>query len=168
MQPSHEFTARGGSGGDMLNALHMRPGTAVIEVVNRYMARRRNNSDILGFQYDGWLEQHRQCLLPMQRFERITAVSDALAPSRAHILAARPLRAKYNERGPNENVSLPWETLDRALRGLLNKPDPFVKVRARELKRIATGKWSAICCVDGLVTTLLHESIALSNHYSEL
>ena len=49
-------------GGDVVNALHLRPGSAVFEAINQYMVRRWSKVTLAGgVRYDGWLDQNGRC-----------------------------------------------------------------------------------------------------------
>jgi hypothetical protein len=132
-------------GGDVVNALHLRPGSAVFEAINQYMVRRWSKATLVGgVRYDGWLEQNRQVLLPLHRFERLA------------------LPAQQQIKDWNDNANLPWEQLERALRELVTTPDPYRNVRTRVLRTIDAGLLSRVCCSPEGFTEFLLRSVNMS------
>ena len=136
-------------GGDVLNALHLRPGSAVIEVVNEYMAQRwkKASRDMKGIPFDGWLEQDRQVLLPLQRFER---------------LIPPPPRLDAATKTWNDDVEVPWPQLEHTLRKMLQTPDVFTGIRASVLRLAADRRWTQICCDPGGISPMLLRAVNVS------
>ena len=135
-------------GGDVSNGLHLRPGSAVLEVINRPMAHRWATAGAVyrGVRYDSWLEQNRQVMFPLMRFERLLAEPPSDAPAKDW----------------NDDAVLPWETLERALVALVSAPDPFAKLRALQLRYIVERQWTRVCCGPGQLTPLLMRAVNLS------
>jgi hypothetical protein len=122
-------------GGDEVNAIHMRPGRAVVEIVN------------CGFHLApaGWLEQYRVVLQGGLRHFRLTARQPA-----------GERQALTLPEGWNANGTVPWAALRRVLTSGVGDFD------ARDAARRKRGTWPGIncdlagACVDAAQIALPH------------
>uniref|UniRef100_A0A7S0J3A0 Uncharacterized protein n=1 Tax=Calcidiscus leptoporus TaxID=127549 RepID=A0A7S0J3A0_9EUKA len=119
-------------GGDVINALHMRPGRAVLELVNP------------GFQKaGGWLNQYSQLLTPVIRHERL------VLPASSGGKGQGGKNQRSLHRAWNANATLAWPLLAEAIAGVMNRTERSVKLaadRQRDAALLAKGALKRLCC----------------------